>query len=185
MHATDRSRDFLRNARLSLIKGFVFLNVVLIFIWNLPQGCAIRKPVIPPSSLYMSFTGLNRQDWNQFAYSPMGNYHFESEITFRDGTKKLWAFPHRDRTGPFQGFLKTRYIEWEGRFFLIPAAWPDTARYIARLHANPVNPPVKVTLLMWEKTIPPPPGTGNPANQTPSVRRWDQFGYEIAPGDLP
>ncbi|MCM8794746.1 MAG: hypothetical protein NC819_02970 [Candidatus Omnitrophica bacterium] len=172
--------------RIPVIKIFVFINVAFIAVWNLPRAAGARNMLLPLLTPYMSWTGLDRQDWNQFAFSSMANNYLETEITFRDGTKKRWSFPQKDRAGPCQGFLKTRYIEWEGRFFNLPVLWPDAARYVARLHADPNNPPVSVTLLHWLELIPPPTeDLYQPLKKRgPIPTHWAIFVYEVTPSDL-
>ena len=130
------------------------------------------------------------QGWNMFAPNPKNtNFELDAEITFEAGSKTTWAFPKMQQFGLVQRYQKERYRKWmervrQGKF---NRAWPDTARYIARLHANPTNPPRQVSLRCYWSEIPPPTpeGATQPIPQRVSpTHRYTFFLYNIVPGDL-
>lgn len=153
-----------------LISAFIFVHLSLIFLWDIPPS-SIQKILLEQTRLgrkaviYMRWAGLGHS-WKMFAPNvPQLSSRFESEITFRDGTKKIWVHsPAEDRR--FSRKFFTLRNSWQNFFYGYPAAWPEVARYIARLHANPGNPPRTVSISHLIAVIP-PPGPGKTVPPVP------------------
>jgi hypothetical protein len=169
-----------------LLSSFLLFHIVAILASALPLNSLLvvkAKELVAP---YMLWSGLF-QGWNMFAPDPqMLNAFLEAEITFRDGTNALWKFPRMEQLGLTERYFRERYRKWAHDTLRLDAnllLWPDAARYIARLHFNPANPPVSVRLIRHWAEIPPPPNPGQP----PTAARWKQFVFythPVQPGDL-
>jgi hypothetical protein len=82
-----------------------------------------------------------------------------SQITYRDGSQKVWEFPRMEKMGIIEKMFKEGYRRWgndcvcdKDQSYL----WPDAARYIARANAHPGNPPVSVSIIRHWSWIDPP-----------------------------
>jgi hypothetical protein len=135
---------------------------------------------------YASAIGLF-QAWAMFAPNPKReNTYVDAEITYRDGRKHIWVFPQMQELGYAQRYAKERYRKFSNERLIKTensALWPDSARYIARLNANPSNPPKIVKLANYRCIIPTPPQPG----EAPIPERWERyvfFVYTVQPGDL-
>jgi hypothetical protein len=166
-----------------LINIFLVFNLSTILCWAMPVNSRLviyARPLIAP---YMVWSGL-AQGWNLFAPNPLSlNTRVEAEITYKDGSKGLWAFPLPQHFG----YLKRYTMEREHKFSFdsllndqFQLLRPDAARYIAR-HNNikKDNPPVTVTLVGYRSQIA-PPNSGLPE---PWVRK-ELFSYSVKAGDL-
>lgn len=105
---------------------------------------------------YYAFMGLE-QAWNVFAPEPRSyNPHLTAIVTYQDGTSKLWNYPRMERLDFFTKIPKERYRKFfdDNAAWLIPAVWPDIARYAARIsYERKDNPPKFVTLTRFSSTI--------------------------------
>ncbi len=170
-----------------LISVFVLSHIVMIGLWNLPSFPLRDKLVNRYTTGYLTFTRLDRT-WTPYAPDvTTGNYHIEAEITFRDGSQRVWPFPRVEKLSQIGRMIKAHYGCWIDKIFENSFAWPDTARYIARLHAtDPANPPQKVVFVQYWGTIPPPV----PGSYQPIPKEYEQpypnpfFTYDVVPEDL-
>ena len=124
------------------------------------------------------------------------NFRIEAEILFKDGTTNWWEFPRMETLGYGERFQKERYRKWRDRIRqdAYAAVWDDTCRFIARLHhANPGNPPTRVSLIRRWQPIPRParvPGTNRAMDFQPLPNSYELTSsyrfrtYEVAPQDL-
>lgn len=177
--------------RRALLDLFILFHIVSVTSWSLPpplQPDGIRHftRLIGP---YMLGSGL-WQGWDMFAPNPLSTViDLEAEVTFRDGTRETWVFPRMEEMSYWERYRKERYRTWRGRLRMEKwsAAWPDTARYVARLHDRPEKPPVSVNLKRRWGSIPPPSErwlqTARPAIPLSAAETF--FSYEVRPGDLP
>ncbi|MBK9282279.1 MAG: hypothetical protein IPM93_29340 [Candidatus Obscuribacter sp.] len=110
---------------------------------------------------YYFFLGLD-QDFGVFAPVPRNsNPHLVAVVRFKDGTTRIWNSPRMERLGFLEKIPKERYRKffddncvWEKT----PMAWPDIARYVARVSlVEKSNPPETVSLIRFSSRIPPPP----------------------------
>ena len=140
-----------------VLTAFILVHVYIMVTWGLP-GSRFRSNAIRPVDDYVIYSGL-WHSWDMFSPEPLSvNFHVEAEVTFADGSKKVWEFPSMEKLGIWEKFQKERYRKWRERVRqdAYNMIWPYTARYIARLHNNPTNPPVQVALIRhWENIRPP------------------------------
>lgn len=143
----------------NLTNGFILFHLAAFACWSNPLNKEFRNPFVEWIAPYMEWTGL-WQSWAMFAPDPMRvNAHLEALIIFRDGSQAIWSFPRTQKQGYLERYLKERYRKWSSDYVRVDAygsLWPDTARFIARLHRKPENPPVEVRLIRRWMIIPPP-----------------------------
>jgi hypothetical protein len=168
-----------------VIGAFLAFNLFAIVSWCVPIDSplisACRNVVRP----YLVWSGLF-QKWDMFAPDPSKlNCYVGAQIVRRDGQSELWMFPRMENLGVVDKYFKERYRRFANdsiRRDLNAPAWPDTARYIARLNNSEANPPVAVNLVRYWSEVPPPTPTGAYAPGP-----WQQyvfFRYQVAEGDL-
>ena len=168
------------------ITAFIAFNLFAIVSWCVPLDSPLIARCRDLSLPYLRWTGLF-QKWDMFAPDPSKLNNFLSAvILYRDGTSSVWSFPRMENLGPFEKYLKERYRKYANdnlRLDGYAAAWPDAARYIARINNNrPSNPPMLVALIRVWSIVPPP----SPNGEQPTAD-WNQymfFRYTVAPGDL-
>ena len=166
------------------ISAFLLFHLIAIASWALPFNSLLNdrtKEVIRP---YMLWSGLF-QIWDMFAPDPLKmNSYVDAEVWFRDGSARVWSLPRMNEIGLVERYFKERYRKFSEylRRDSHSVFWPDAARYIARLHRNPGNPPTAVQLIRhWSDINPPGPG----GQYQPG--RWQQYlyyTYLVQPGDL-
>jgi hypothetical protein len=139
------------------ISVFIAFHLYIMAIWGLP-GSNFRYQFSKPITSYVIYTGL-WHSWDMFSPDPLAlNFLVESQITYQDGSSKIWVFPRMEKLGLWERYQKERYRKWRERVRLdaFGMVWDDTARYIARLNDTPTNHPVQVTLIRRWESIPPP-----------------------------
>jgi hypothetical protein len=165
------------------LSAFIAFHIIAIFFWSMPLNTLLVGVVRDAVGPYFLWSGL-WQGWDMFAPNPYStNAYLEAEVVFRDGQQRVWKFPRMQDLGLVDRYFKERYRKWANERVRMDAnsvLWPDAARYIARLHANPRNPPQTVRLVRYWAEVPPPgPGVSKPAYQ-----RYVFYTYTVAPGDL-
>ncbi len=155
--------------------------------------CLMLLPSWPPRNLLIqpvqSFLGAFGlwQAWNVF--SPeirKENYHLFALVDFKDGSMSVWEFPRQEEKTGIEQLRAHRFRKWSqdrvknNTFGLV---LPDTARYVARLHNNTLNPPVAVTISMLASNIP-EPRQGKQDPLPPHVNRTTLFTYKVLESDL-
>ncbi len=169
----------------AVISGLVLFHITAILAAALPiearPVAAVRDAVLP----YLRFTGL-AQGWPMFAPDPrMENAYVEAQITYRDGRSAVWKFPIPSDYSQYDRVLVERYRKWGNDWVRVDqwqALRPDAARFIARAHNDPHNPPVSITLVRyWSPIV--PPAFGKPAPPL-AWRHETFFTYAVQPGDL-
>jgi len=172
-----------------LLNAFILFHIVSILCWSLPTQPRIVRAYNRLVKPYMLGSGL-WQGWNMFAPDPLAiDIDVDAQLVFRDGSRKTWVFPRMEEMGYWERYRKERYRKWRERVRLdaFAVVWPDTARYIARLHQSPENPVVTVKLTRYWTAIPAPSGDWLPS-RTPRVAMTDRhefFSYRVEPGDPP
>ncbi len=182
--------SFWQNLSRPLASGFVLLHVGLMVLWDLPSsplkdkilGAHILKPVF----WYTNGTGL-AHCWQMFSpLVPTGSSRFEASITFRDGSRTQVPFQRLGEAGFLEKWFGTLPKRWEGFLYGYQQAWPDAARYLARLYPNPANPPQTVTITRYWMDIPPPSG----GSYQPLPSRYEypdrilMIEYQVRPEDF-
>lgn len=142
-----------------LLNAIIIFHLTAIVSWSFPIDSPLRTKIVRRIKPYMLWTGL-WQSWDMFAPNPLQiNAHLEALVTFRDGTQRVWPFPRMEKLSYLERYTKERYRKWSSDYVRSDAyssIWADTARYIARNHYNPLNPPSEVTLKRYWMEIPPP-----------------------------
>jgi hypothetical protein len=183
--ASRRPPALSRLARI-LISGFIALNLFAIVSWCVPLDSPLLSACRSLSRPYLVWTGLF-QKWDMFAPDPSKlNCYLGAQIAFRDGRTALWTFPRMENLGIIDKYFKERYRKYANDNLRLDGdapAWPDAARYIARVNYSPSNPPVSVNLVRYWSIVPPPTATG--AYEPGPWQQYMFFHYSVAPGDLP
>ena len=143
--------------RRRFINAFILFHLCIIILWGLPSS-RFRSFVTQWMQSYVVEIGI-WHSWDMFSPDPLSlNFNVVAEITFKDGTIKHWELPRMEKLGLWERFQKERFRKWRERVRLdaYQAIWPDTCRWIARMHNNPTNPPAFVSLTRHWGAIPPP-----------------------------
>lgn len=178
-----KQRRGLGIARKIAINAFLIFHILAITCWCLPINSALilecREFVRP----YFLWTGLF-QSWDMFAPNPKSmNSYLEALIIYKDRSTEIWTFPRVQLLDLTERYYRERYRKFEENVTENDHAglWPDTARYVARLHRNGSAPPVTVMLLVrWSNIVQRDDGT---FERTP----WDAhvfYSYTVKPEDL-
>lgn len=178
-----KQRRGLGIARKITINAFLIFHILAITCWCLPINSALilecREFVRP----YFLWTGLF-QSWDMFAPNPKSmNSYLEALIIYKDRSTEIWTFPRVQLLDLTERYYRERYRKFEENVTENDHAglWPDTARYVARLHRNGSTPPVTVMLLVrWSNIVQRDDGT---FERTP----WDAhvfYSYTVKPEDL-
>jgi hypothetical protein len=170
-----------RVAQSVAIAAYVFsLCLMLLPSW------APRDLLIQPVQPFLGAFGL-WQAWNVF--SPeirKENYHLLALVDFKDGSMSIWEFPRQEEKTGIEQLRAHRFRKWaqdrvkNNTFGLV---MPDTARYVARIHNNKLNPPVAVTISMLSANIP-EPRIGKQDPLPPHANKTTLFTYKVLEGDL-
>lgn len=176
------------------INVFLLVHLYIMAVWGLP-GSAFRNLLAKPVEKYVIYWGL-WHSWDMFSPDPLAlNFLVDAQITYQDGSTKIWEFPRMEKLSLARRFQKERYRKWRERVRQDSYAgvWDDTARFIARLNDTPTNHPVQVVLIRKWDPIPPPtvtPGTYYPDDFQPIPDHYDlrysyrfKF-YDVRPEDL-
>ncbi len=163
------------------IAAYVFsLCLMLLPSW------APRDLLIQPVQPFLGAFGL-WQAWNVF--SPeirKENYHLFAFVNFKDGSMSIWEFPRQEEKTGIEQLRAHRFRKWaqdrvkNNTFGLV---MPGTARYVARIHNNSLNPPVAITIAMLASNIP-EPRVGKQDPLPPHVNKTTLFTYKVVEGDL-
>jgi hypothetical protein len=165
------------------INAFLLFHIFAAACWCIP----IESPLIPLCRNlvrpYFLWAGLF-QSWDMFAPVPKGaNTYIEANLTYRDGSTKIWTFPRMEQMSLTERFFKERYRKFAENLQTdqLDDLLPDTARYIARLNSTPENP-VKTVILIRRVSfiVPRPDGTYVPEPGEPHIL----LGYGVKPEDL-
>ncbi len=178
-----KQRRGLGIARKIAINAFLIFHILAITCWCLPINSALilecREFVRP----YFLWTGLF-QSWDMFAPNPKSmNSYLEALIIYKDRSTEIWTFPRVQLLDLTERYYRERYRKFEENVTENEHAglWPDTARYVARLHRNGSTPPATVMLLVrWSNIVQRDDGT---FERTP----WDAhvfYSYTVKPEDL-
>lgn len=169
-----------------VISVFIAFNLFAILSWCVPLDSPLVEACRHAVSPYMLWTGLF-QKWDMFAPEPSKlNSYIGAQIVFRDGRTALWNFPRMENLGIVDKYFKERYRRYANDSLRLDnnaRLWPDAARYVARLHDSPSNPPVEVSLIRYWSVVPPPTATG--AYESAPWQQYAFFRYQVANGDLP
>jgi hypothetical protein len=140
-----------------LIQAFIIVHVYIIVFWGLPTS-NFRAKMVQPVEDYVIWSGL-WHSWDMFSPDPLSlNFNVSAQITYQDGTVKMWEFPRMERMGVWERYGKERWRKWRERVRqdAYSPIWNDTVQWIARENNSPGNPPKQITLIRYWDQIPPP-----------------------------
>ncbi len=162
------------------INAFIIFHLVAIVCWAVPLNTLLVSVVNITVMPYVVLAGLD-QNWGLFAPTPLSlNCRVEAEITYADGSMRVWKFPLPQDFG--HSYFKERDRNWGNssiRMNVNFALWPDAARYVARLNNNRGSPPVSVKFVRYWSQI------GPPGSHAPEpYDHYAFFTYAVKPGDL-
>lgn len=172
----------------AFINAFILLHLLIIVIWGLPAS-SFRSTLARHVEKYVIWTGL-WHSWDMFSPDPLSlNFNVTAEITYRDGSTKIWEFPRMEKMSIGEKFQKERFRKWRERTRIdsYRLVWDDTARYVARLNnTNPANPPVTVVLERhWDIIAPPKKGDYQPLTHSFELKNHYKYEYyQVQEGDL-
>jgi len=168
----------------AVLSIFIAFNIVATTLWAAPirsRNVRRRRPV-NGVAWYLQWAGLG-MGWAFFAPDPIDTYYYvTSEITYRDGRKDTWKFPGPEDVGVYQRYFMGTYTAWSSQIIPLSESaplWPDAARYVARLHNHPENPPTTVKLIRHWKTTE-LPGSKDLSNWS----EYEFFTYSVESKDL-
>ena len=124
-----------------------------------------------------------------FAPDPLAiDIDLDADVRFQDGSRATWVFPRMEELSYGARYRRERYRKWRERVRLDAFAliWPDTARYVARLHDRPDRPVEVVALTRRWAEIPPPVGPWLPPRPTAvtPLHQYRFFVYTVGPEGL-
>ena len=173
----------LQSVRKIAINVFLIFHILAITCWALPLNIPLMlecKELVRP---YFVWSGIF-QSWDMFSPNPkVVNSYLEALIIYKDGSTQFWTFPRMQLLGLTERYYRERYRKFEENLLnnAYSALRPDAARYVARLHTNPSNPPQTVMLLVrWSNIVQRADGA---FERSP----WDSYvfyTYAVKPEDL-
>ena len=195
MASSDRPSPSLR--RKILITGFILFHFGAVAVWVFPGTFPARTFLLtrsvplparrpdpetgsmrwrfepqPVIHSYLVQTG-QWQHWNLFAPNPMHfNRHLGGRVTYRSGRWREFTLPRVEQLGYFRAHLEARYREYQYGLTGPLAALEDLARFCAREHNDPADPPVRVTLHAFQLDV---PRHDRPALRAPGAPPWVDY----------
>lgn len=159
-----------------LVSFFILFHWFCVLAWVMPKPSAIKDYLlaikiplpkhakegwkIAPRELVSTylFNTLQWQDWSMFAPNPLQvNRYVDAEITFKDGSAKIFALPRLSRLNYWEAWIEKRYRKYQHRLVeeTVPGYHEDFARYVAKkMFSDLQNPPVKVKVQSHESPLP-------------------------------
>ena len=185
--ATAASPDtWWQRARKPTISFLCAGYLVTTIIWLWPKS-PVQQALVSTYKPFYNFFGL-WQGWNVFGPKLRAiNYHTTAIITYADGTTELWEVPRMNKLSYWERFCREKWRKWGDDTMPWPAygeLWPDTARFIARMHNNPANPPKLISLTLHWVDIPKPPDICPREHLPEHTGYYTFFVYPVAPEDL-
>lgn len=173
--------------RRALANGFILFHLIALGAWGMPAS-GFRNLIARPFEKYILKFGFWHV-WDMFAPIPLKmNFDLDAKLEFRDGSVRLWQFPRMEELGMVERFRKERFRKWRERVRLddYSVVWPDTCRYIARMHNNPTNPPTRISITRHWAPIPlPVKGDYQPIPKSyPMPSSYTFTVYDVQPEDL-
>jgi hypothetical protein len=97
------------------------------------------------------------QNWNLFAPNPIPfSRHLGGTVTHRSGESREYTLPRVEQLGYARAHLEARFREYQYGLAGPLAVRQDLARFFARSLNDPANPPVHVSLYVFQLEIPAP-----------------------------
>jgi hypothetical protein len=176
----------MRNAKRDLTSKHIAISVFIV-----AQSAVILSSMFPLGTwsnavheaftLYLAFFGFD-QTYAVFTSPRKINKHLAGFIVYKSGLAELYDYPRTERFGLLD---KLRFERFRKYFSDNLDSWnladgrTDLARYIARTHNHPGDPPQAISL--WTVTIPIPPPDGSGSSPRSIARFID---YTVQESDL-
>jgi hypothetical protein len=175
----------LRGLKRAGIQVFILFHVIAFACCCLPIQSLLVTNVKERTTPYLAAFGLF-QNWDMFAPDPLRlNIRVEAMITFLNGETRIWKFPQMHELGYVDRYFRERYRKYATEYLRVDAyagLRPDAARYVARLHNQPSNPPVTVEFFRsWSEMKPMRP---DGLYQEDAWTKVSFFTYKVSAGDL-
>src|SRR3954470_14934396 len=78
------------------INVFVLVHLYIMLVWGLP-GSAFRSLLAKPVENYVIYWGL-WHSWDMFSPDPLSlNFLVDAQITYQDGSTRIWEFPRMEK----------------------------------------------------------------------------------------
>lgn len=177
------------------ITSFILVHLYIMIFWGLPSS-GFRGYMVAPIQDYVIKSGL-WHSWDMFSPDPLSViYNLHAQVHYQNGSMDVWEFPRMEKMSYTRRHQKERFRKWRERVRqdAFAVTWEDTARYIARLHNNPTNPPKQIVLVREWDSIPPiqfKRGTFELKAFQPMPKSYDYLKYSyrfkfytVLPGDL-
>lgn len=145
-----------------ILSTLIVITLVAIVAINLPHS-QLRQDLLRPGQPYLNALGLD-QNWALFAPDPRRVViDVFGEVTFRDGQKAVWRFPHDGAL--FGDYRDYRWRKWEENLIspVNAVLWRPAAQWAASTEASPGHIPKTVALVEHFANLEPPgvtPETG-------------------------
>lgn len=139
----------------SVISAFLLITLAFVVAVNLFDS-EIRRDVVRVGRPYLNALGLD-QSWGVFAPDPRRtDVDFVARITYADGTKRDWRYPHE---GPlfaaYWDYRWRKYAEWMVVYAREDLRQP-LATWLARKEKARGRDPLRVVLIArWRDVAPP------------------------------
>lgn len=140
-----------------VISVFIAFHLIAITCWALPYNPSLligAREIVRP---YMLWTGLF-QTWDMFAPNPIQvNTYIKAVVMTKNHHMYVWAYPRMEQLSYMERYRKERYRKFAENLLMekYELLLPDAVNHIARLYADPSDPPVKVILLKYQSNISP------------------------------
>lgn len=174
--------------RKAVISVFIVFHLSAFFVWSMPEANQLTRAFSSLIRGYMMRTGL-WHGWAMFAPNPTSvNAYIDAKVHLRNGETLLWTAPRIELAEPADRNGMERWNQWRFALRLDHNAVirEDAARYVARLHRDPNNPPVRIELWRhWSLIAAPQAGDFQPISRDLVYQNHDLLvDYPVAEGDL-
>ena len=171
--------------------AFLIFALLAITSWAMPVETLWWRRLRSSYDWLMLPSGL-WQRWDMFSPDPMKiNAWLDAEFVYADGSVGHFEFPRMERMGMFARFMQERFRKWGPERIRLDEnsmLWPDTARYMARIHWNEgPSPPVELRLVRHFSMVPQVEQQFIPFGEEEKVpeKTYMFFHYKVKPSDAP
>jgi len=172
-----------------LVGAFIAVHLVLMLVSSFPFEFHARSRVLAYVKPWLAGTGF-WQRWDMFAPDPMRyNIDLDAVVRFATGPDEVWTFSRFREMSLGEKALRSRHSKWKTwvQGTVHSDAWPDVARYVARVAARADRRVREVVLRRHWGWIPKPVGGRWPPVTDPAIRNVHQeLGtFPVAPVGIP
>ncbi|MBB5060168.1 hypothetical protein HDF16_004904 [Granulicella aggregans] len=146
--------------RTKIIAAFITFHITVLLLFAIPIDIAPLRAARSLVAPYMRCIGMT-ETWDMFAPDPKSaEQFFQAIVVTKSGQYKLYSFPRMEQLPLTERYRKERYRKFGESLLCSDCSglWPDVERAVARLYADPVDPPERVILIKYESPIDPKKG---------------------------